>query len=70
MSLSNTSVAMANTKVVLLLATIALAIHARFFIIPKLHAGNLVSMAWHIAGVTAIGVAMLAQGFLFRFGGL
>jgi disulfide bond formation protein DsbB len=70
MSFSTTSAAMANTKIVLLLATIALAIHARFFIIPKLHAGNLVSMAWHIVGVTAIGVAMLTLGFLFRFGGL
>ncbi len=70
MSFSGAAAAIVNTKIILLLATIALAIHARFFIISKLHAGNLVSMAWHIVGVTAIGVAMLTLGFLFRFGGL
>jgi putative copper export protein len=70
MSFSKTAAAMVNTKIILLLATIALAIHARFFIIPKLHAGNLVTMAWHIVGVTAIAILMLTLGFLFRFGGL
>ena len=57
-------------KLFLLLCTFALAIHARFFIIPKLTIHNLKMMIAHILLVTIIGVAMLVLGVQFRFGGI
>lgn len=55
-----------SIKIILLLMTAALAVHARFFIIPKLSAGNLRSLARHIAAVTLIAVLMLLTGLSFR----
>lgn len=57
-------------KLALLLVTMLLAIHARFFIIPKLTEKNLNSMALHITGVTLISVLFLIAGVAFRFGGI
>lgn len=53
-------------KLLLLIATLLLAIHARFFIIPKLNANNLPSLAWHIAAVTLIAILLLFTGVNFR----
>lgn len=53
-------------KLILLLITFLLAIHARLFIIPKLSQNNLSLLAWHIAAVTIIAVLMLFLGLNFR----
>jgi putative copper export protein len=57
-------------KIALLLITLVLAVHARFFIIPKLNALNLRSMAFHILLVTVISLLLLYLGVQFRFGGI
>ncbi len=54
-------------KFILLFCTIALAIHARFFLIPK---QNLKPLAYHIALVTLLSVAFVFVGFSLRSGGL
>ncbi|MBD2425278.1 hypothetical protein [Phormidium sp. FACHB-1136] len=55
---------------VLLLGTLALAIHARFFIIPNLSAETLKSLAFHIVGVTTLAVLFVVLGAGIRLGGL
>lgn len=57
-------------KLLLLLGTIALALHARFFIIPNLSADNLKSLALHILGVTTLAVLFVVLGAGIRLGGL
>lgn len=57
-------------KVILVLLTLLLAIHARFWIIPKLNPENLKALAWHIIAVTAIGVMLVVLGVSIRTGGL
>lgn len=57
-------------KLLLLLATIALAIHARFFIIPNLQKENLNNLAYHIIGVTILAVLFVVLGAGIRLGGL
>ncbi|WP_062061438.1 CopD family protein [Aquimarina longa] len=54
-------------KLGLLLCTIALAIHARFFLIPK---RKLKPLAYHIIAVTIISVLFVFVGFSARSGGL
>ncbi len=54
-------------KFVLMLATIGLAIHARFFLIPK---KNLNSLSWHIIAITSLSVLFVFTGFSVRTGGL
>lgn len=56
-------------KVILVLLTLILAIHARFWIIPKLNPQNLKALAWHIIAVTVIGVLLLLLGVSIRTGG-
>ena len=56
-------------KLGLLLLTIALAIHARFFIIPKLTKETLNSLAYHIVGITCLAVAFVILGAGIRVGG-
>ncbi len=65
---SNSISALISIKIILLLITVILAIHARFFIIPKLDADKLSMLGWHIAGVTIIAVLMLLTGLSFRMG--
>jgi putative copper export protein len=65
---SNSISALISIKIILLLITVMLAIHARFFIIPKLNADKLSMLGWHIAGVTIIAVLMLLTGLSFRMG--
>lgn len=59
-----------SIKLVLLLLTFAFAIHARFFVIPKLSKDNLKEMGVHIIAVTIIGVTMLILGSMVRYGGI
>ena len=55
-------------KLGLLAATLALAAHARFRLVPALDAGALSSLAYHIVDVTLLGVAMLMTGVAIRTG--
>ncbi|MCU0565014.1 MAG: CopD family protein [Oculatellaceae cyanobacterium Prado106] len=57
-------------KLGLLLGTIALALHARFFIIPNLTKETLNSLAYHIIGVTTLAVLFVILGSGIRLGGL
>ncbi|NJK51847.1 MAG: copper resistance protein CopD [Leptolyngbyaceae cyanobacterium SU_3_3] len=57
-------------KLGLLLATLALAVHARFLIIPKLTKETLNSLAYHIVGVTTLAVLFVILGAGIRLGGL
>lgn len=54
-------------KLLLLLITVALAIHAQFFLIPQ---RKLRPLAWHIIGVTIIAVLFVLVGFSARSGGI
>lgn len=54
-------------KFILLIFTLALAIHARFFLIPK---KRLKLLAIHILAVTIIAVLFVFTGFSARSGGL
>ena len=57
-------------KLALLALTAVLAAHARFSLIPKLNADTLPKLGWHIIAVTLTGIAFVAVGGGFRFGGL
>jgi putative copper export protein len=57
-------------KLGLLAATLALAAHARFRLVPALGTGALSRLAYHIVGVTLLGVAMLITGVAIRTGGV
>lgn len=54
-------------KLGLLAGTIGLAIHARFFILPKLSAENLSNLAFHIVLVTLLALFFVLVGLSFRF---
>lgn len=55
------------TKLGLLAATLALAIHARFFILPGLTEQKLPQLAFHIVLVTVLAVFFVITGLSFRF---
>lgn len=57
-----------SIKLFLLALTITLAIHARFFIIPKLDNSKIPLLASHIIAVTLIGILLLITGLSFRLG--
>ena len=59
-----------SIKLCLLLLTLILAIHARFFLIPKLTISSLWTLFIHIILVTIIGLLMLILGVSVRFGGM
>lgn len=59
-----------SIKLLLLFATLALAIDARFRVIPKLSANNLVALAWHIIPVTILSVLFVVAGAAFKTGWL
>ena len=69
-SFSNTIEKVVSIKLLLLLSTLLLAIHARFFLIPKLNTSNLLFMSLHIIILSFISVAMLVFGSLVRLGGV
>jgi len=55
-------------KLALLAVTIALAVHARLRVIPRLDAARLRLLAYHVVAVTLLGVALLAVGVAIRTG--
>ncbi|MFN8333514.1 MAG: CopD family protein [Cyclobacteriaceae bacterium] len=55
------------TKLGLLAGTLLLAIHARFFILPRLTEQKLPQLAFHIALVTVLAVFFVLTGLSFRF---
>lgn len=59
-----------SIKLLLLILTLILAIHAKFFIIPKLNNNNLFNLGIHITLITLTAVSMLIIGTFIRFGGL
>lgn len=67
-SMSNNMEKVIVIKLTLLLITVLLALHARFFIIPKLSKDNLNLLAIHIISVTVVGVLMLYFGVAYRYG--
>jgi len=59
-----------HVKLALLLGTIALALHARLVLIPRLTDETLPPLAWHIVTVTTLAVLFVVAGAMFRFGGI
>ena len=59
-----------GVKLVLLGLTVALALHARLRVIPRLDDANLRLLAAHIIVVTALAVAFVVVGVTFHTGGL
>jgi putative copper export protein len=55
-------------KLVLLAATLALAVHARLRVVPQLDAATLRVLAYHIVAVTLLGVTLLVVGVAIRTG--
>ena len=55
-------------KLVLLAATLALAVHARLRVVPQLDAATLRFLAYHIVAVTLLGVTLLLVGVAIRTG--
>jgi putative copper export protein len=53
-------------KLLLLFLTFALAVHARFKLIPQLSAATLPALAWHIRGVTLLSVLFVVVGVGLR----
>lgn len=59
-----------SLKLLLLLATVTLAVNAQLFVFPKLKSEKLLPVAIQIITITLIGVTMLVLGSLVRIGGL
>jgi putative copper export protein len=57
-------------KLALLAATVALAAHARFRVLPGLDATTLPLLGYHVVAVTVLAVAMLIVGVAIRTGGV
>jgi putative copper export protein len=58
-----------QVKLGLLAATVALAVHARFRVVPRLSDDSLPTLAWHIRAVTVLAVLLVLAGASTRFGG-
>lgn len=65
-SFDNEMTARISVKLTLLIITILLAVHTRFFIIPKLSEENLSFLALHIIAITIVALALLFTGLKFR----
>ena len=59
-----------GVKLLLLVATAALAVHARLRLIPNLTDDHLGGLAWHIRAITALAIAFVVVGALIRLDGL
>jgi putative copper export protein len=59
-----------GTKLLVLAATAALAVHARLRLIPNLTDTNLSGLALHIRAITALAIAFVVVGALIRLGGV
>ena len=57
-------------KLLCLVATLGLAVHARFRLIPALTNERLSTLALHILGVTVLGVIFVVLGASLRVGGI
>jgi putative copper export protein len=57
------------TKLGCLAGTVALAIHARLWLIPRLSPATLPRLGWHILAVTVLAVLFTLAGGLIRCGG-
>ncbi len=55
-------------KLVLLGATVALAVHARLRVVRQLDAATLRFLAYHVVAITLLGVALLVAGVAIRTG--
>jgi hypothetical protein len=55
-------------KLVLLGATVALAVHARLRVVPQLDAATLRFLAYHVVAITLLGVALLVARVAIRTG--
>jgi len=69
-SFDNSLTAHIGIKLLLLLATILLALHARLRLIPRLTAATLPALAAHIVAVTFLSVLFVLVGVGLRTGGL
>ena len=58
-----------QVKLGLLALTLALALHARFRVIPRLTDATLPTLAWHIRIVTLAATGLVLAGASIRFGG-
>lgn len=58
-----------QVKLGLLVLTLALAVHARLRVIPRLSDETLTTLAWHIRLVTVFAVLFVLVGASIRFGG-
>jgi putative copper export protein len=56
-------------KLILLLATLALGLHARLVLIPSLNSKTLRALAWHVRLVTLLAVLLLMIGTWISSGG-
>ena len=56
-------------KLVLLAATVGLALHARLRVLPDLQADRLRALAWHVVPVTVIAVLLVVAGLGIRTNG-
>jgi uncharacterized membrane protein len=65
---SNPVLRLVVTKLVLLLATVALAVHVRLRIMPGLNQARLNAFAVHIILVTVLSVLFVVTGLSFRVG--
>jgi putative copper export protein len=65
---SSPSARLVLLKLALLAATVALAVHARLRVVPRLDAATLRFLAYHIVAVTLLGVALLVVGVAIRTG--
>ncbi|MDY6828677.1 MAG: CopD family protein [Pseudomonadota bacterium] len=65
-SFSNRTNTLVSTKLILMLITVVLAIDARLRVIPKLDAGRLRSLAYHVYAVTAVAVVFVVIGVSIR----
>ena len=68
LDLSQTTSSLISLKLLLLLLTIILAVHARFFILPKMDDKKIPFLAAHILSVTLLGILLLITGLSFRLG--
>jgi putative copper export protein len=59
-----------SLKLACLAATMALAVHARLAIIPRLNAARLPMLGAHIVAVTALALVFVWLGLAFRYGGV
>lgn len=57
-------------KLACLAVTVALAVHARLFILPTLNAARLPLLGVHIVGVTVLALVFVWLGLALRYGGI